>query len=462
MQNLIQELVELSKSGHSCMPLPDISDGSSTFSQADNLLLKSKELTGFEEDGRRFVSLQPLFDAEHRIVKHLKRISDSWAPPAIKDKIVGELSHDQFQAMNISLGNAVSIITGPPGSGKTLLVTKLIRTFENSGLLAKAVAFTGKASRRIKEMCACDSSTIHMAISKAKKTRKIKSDVLIIDEASMVDSMLMADLLEVVRPGTTLIIVGDVEQLPSIGAGDVMKDLIESHCFPVSLLTTNHRQGTESVLAQRARQVADGVMPLFSDEFECLETEDIIKSTLDMWASMCQVYQGVQILTCEKSSLQGGTMVLNERIRSWCRQQRTGNADDEVSGHVSLGDKVMQTKNDYRRGLCNGDMGVVIKEKPLTVDFGSKHVMFDEAGAAAVELAYAVTMHKFQGSETECIIIPIWVPCTMMNRQLVYSALTRAKHKVVFIGSQEALQSAIDKGRPERHTCLKHCLSQRF
>lgn len=395
------------------------------------------------------------------------------------------LSEQQTAAVKNSLIGGVSIITGGPGTGKTTIINTLISIMEGSGLKTAVAAPTGRAAKRIMETSghfACtvhrlleycyDEETGYMSFGK-NASQPLEVHAVIVDEASMLDLMLTEALCDAIRPGTRLILVGDADQLPSVGAGNVLADLIESDYFFTARLTEIHRQSSESGIVTNAHRINGGQPPVYGGDFTLIKA-DKQQEILDRIASLAaSLPRGrVQVLTPSKKGILG-SVNLNARL------QQTFNPPSEEKGEIQLGsrifrvgDRVMQIKNDYRleyrtggetgKGVFNGEIGII---KGVDRSMRSVTVLYDEerwveysyVQLDEIELAYAVTVHKSQGSEFPTVIIPMtWFPPVLATRSLIYTAVTRAREQVVIVGRPDYLEAMVQNNRSRsRNSGLK-------
>ena len=411
-----------------------------------------------------------------------------------------ELDERQLEAVIRADSCGVLILTGGPGTGKTTTINTMIAMFEAEGLKIALAAPTGRAAKRMTEATGHDASTVHRLLEVSGDPEKgtvafgkndeepLEQDVVIIDEMSMVDIYLMASLLKAVPVGTHLVLVGDASQLPSVGPGSVLRDMIHSKILPTVTLTTVFRQAQESDIVMNAHRINKGEHPVIdnkSRDFFFLKrqrAEDIIGQAIHLVRDSLPKYvqadtADIQVMTPMKKGLVG-TIRLNAvmqqalnpagpRKREWAR------------GDVVFreGDRVMQVRNNYQKewtirgrygavidtgaGIYNGDMGVSRAIDPLTdlmtVEFDEHRcVDYEKSELDQLELSYAVTIHKAQGSEDPAVIIPMLRgPRMLMNRNLIYTAITRARKCVVLIGDPAVLDDMIDNTMQEkRYTTL--------
>ena len=410
----------------------------------------------------------------------------------------------QEEAVIESVRNGVFILSGGPGTGKTTTINTIIKLFMEEGLDIFLAAPTGRAAKRMTEATGYEAKTIHrmlelsgapedgdrtLARFERNEDNPLEADVIIIDEMSMVDLPLFRALLRAISPGTRLIMVGDVNQLPSVGPGQILKDLIESERFPVVILKKIFRQAEVSDIVVNAHKINRGesiALDNKSKDFFFLERNDtnvIYKHMIQLIRDKLPGYVGatpfeIQVLTpMRKGAL--GVETLNGILQEYLNP-----ADDSKKEHRTgdrlfrEGDKVMQIKNNYKlewevrskynipidsgMGVFNGDIGTIkeINEyaSTLEVEFDEgKIVSYSFSGLDELDLSYAITIHKSQGSEYPAVILPLLTgPKMLFNRNLLYTAITRAKNCVTILGSSETVKNMIDnETENKRYTALK-------
>lgn len=412
-----------------------------------------------------------------------------------------KFAESQREAILGAFSNGIEIITGGPGTGKTTIIKAIIHIYENNGMKVMLGAPTGRAAKRMTESTGRGAKTIHrlleMGVSEEDESvfergesSPLDCDVIIIDEASMIDIILMQSLLKAIKLGTRLIIVGDVDQLPSVGAGNVLKDLIESEYIKVVRLKEIFRQGSESLIVTNAHRINEGQMPLLNQkdkDFFFINEEnqerivntiiDLINRRLPKFNKSWNVLKDMQVLTpMRKGTL--GVVNLNARLQEIFNPQ-SKDKKEKTSRDIVFreGDKVMQTKNNYTLkwirvsgdgesegvGVYNGDLGFIQsideESKVLTIVFDEERkIIYDFNFLDELDLAYATTIHKSQGSEFKVVIIPVFMGSPfLMNRNLIYTGITRAKQLVVVVGFQKALMYMINNTNSiERYSALKY------
>lgn len=413
-----------------------------------------------------------------------------------------ELDAMQHRAVIESIKHGLLILTGGPGTGKTTTINTMIRFFESEGMSILLAAPTGRAAKRMTEAAGYEAQTIHRLLEvnvnpeetdsvggfMRNRQNPLDADVVIIDEMSMVDLPLMHALLSAVVPGTRLILVGDVDQLPSVGPGSVLRDIIASGCFPVVTLTRIFRQAGESDIVVNAHKINAGepvVLDNKSRDFFFLKRKDadtIIGVAIMLIQKKLPRYVNaqpseIQVMTPTRKGLLGVER-LNTILQHYLNPESPDKAEQEINGRLFReGDKVMQIKNNYQlewevttkfglavdkgTGVFNGDMGVITEVNKYTetieVEFDeSRKVKYGFDMTEELELAYAITVHKSQGSEYPAVIIPLLPgPRLLYNRNLLYTAVTRAKKCLTIIGSDTVFQEMIqNKNEQARYTSL--------
>ena len=413
-----------------------------------------------------------------------------------------ELDAMQHRAVIESIKHGLLILTGGPGTGKTTTINTMIRFFESEGMSILLAAPTGRAAKRMTEAAGYEAQTIHRLLEvnvnpeetdsvggfMRNRQNPLDADVVIIDEMSMVDLPLMHALLSAVVPGTRLILVGDVDQLPSVGPGSVLRDIIASGCFPVVTLTRIFRQAGESDIVVNAHKINAGepvVLDNKSRDFFFLKRQDadtIIGVAIMLIQKKLPRYVNaqpseIQVMTPTRKGLLGVER-LNTILQHYLNPESPDKAEQEINGRLFReGDKVMQIKNNYQlewevttkfglavdkgTGVFNGDMGVITEVNKYTetieVEFDeSRKVKYGFDMTEELELAYAITVHKSQGSEYPAVIIPLLPgPRLLYNRNLLYTAVTRAKKCLTIIGSDTVFQEMIqNKNEQARYTSL--------
>jgi exodeoxyribonuclease V alpha subunit len=413
-----------------------------------------------------------------------------------------ELDELQRSAVMGAVKRGIFLLTGGPGTGKTTTINAMIRYFESEGMDIMLAAPTGRAAKRMTETTGYEASTIHRMLELMggpdqeergsflrNEENPLEADVIIIDEMSMVDLPLFCALLKAVLVGTRLILVGDQDQLPSVGAGAVLKDLLASERFETVMLTKIFRQAGESDIVVNAHKINKGepvVLDNQSMDFFFLKRQDpnvIIQVLLTLIQKKLPKYvdatpYDIQVLTPTRKGVVGVER-LNGILQQYLNPPEQGKKEKEVAGTIFReGDKVMQIKNNYQleweiknryglpldkgTGIFNGDMGIIkemnLYAETLTVEFDDRRqVVYSMKQLDELELAYAVTIHKSQGSEYPAVVMPIWPgPKMLMNRNLLYTAVTRARKCVTMVGNDATFyQMAENINEQTRYSGLK-------
>ncbi|MEW8996011.1 ATP-dependent RecD-like DNA helicase [Clostridium sp.] len=409
-----------------------------------------------------------------------------------------KLADSQKEAIEGVFLNGIEVITGGPGTGKTTIINCIVSIFESLGLKVYMAAPTGRAAKRMAEATGREAKTIHRLLEIGSyseeevdeienETSAIECDVLIVDEASMIDISLMNALLKAMQVGTRLIIVGDVDQLPSVGPGNVLRDIIESDAVKVVRLNEIFRQGQESMIVQNAHLINEGRMPILNtknSDFYLERAADsevmlekiigLVKTRLPKFNVEWDSVRDIQVLSPMRKGIMGIDN-LNIQLQQVLNPKSKDKDEVEIKDMIfRVGDKVMQIKNNYTlkwsknnsseegKGVFNGDVGYITEinedEDKIIVCFeDDKIVEYEESDLDEITLAYAVTIHKSQGSEFPVVIMPMFMgPPLLMNRNLLYTGITRAKKLVVLVGSSKVVEFMKDNNRSfERYSGLK-------
>lgn len=498
-------LSQLSLNGHTCYPrellidktVVDLGIEKAIVSKAVQQLLqdrmiKSKEMAFFVKDADpiEVVAHPRLYFAERRIAEDLVRILKSeayteFAYPepliiGIEKKLGIRLDPVQREAVEAALQNKVLIITGGPGTGKTTIIRFILELVQSHIPHISLAAPTGRAAKRMSEANDRAASTIHRLLGASRlgfennRENPIESELVIIDEISMVDTLLMASLLDAIRSESRLILVGDVDQLPSVGPGSVLLNLILSEIIPVVRLERIFRQAADSLITVNAHKVRTGVCPFLqtskSDQlldFYFVRESDpnkVVEKIITMATERIpkrfdfDPKTEIQVLTPMHRGLTG-SIHLNQQLQKFMNAET--NALKHKEHLFKVGDKVIQQQNDYEKEVFNGDVGIIVAwdrtSKWLQVQFDNRDVRYEAEEFDQLNLAYAITVHKSQGSEYPAVILPLTTHhYVMLQRNLLYTAMTRGKQLVVIIGMASALQRAVDNASPTlRYTTLQ-------
>ena len=400
----------------------------------------------------------------------------------IQEKV--DMKYDEIQADAIRKAavSKVMVLTGGPGTGKTTTTQGIIAAYRSFGLKILLAAPTGRAAKRMTEATGLEAKTIHRLLEckppegyQKNEDNPLDGDVLIIDECSMIDMILMNALLKAIPEGMRLILVGDIDQLPSVGAGNVLRDIIDSGVFPVVRLTRIFRQAQSSRIIMNAHAINEGKFPDISNgkntDFFYIEKEDpeeavqeivrLVKNNLPRYYKT--PWNHIQVLTPMQKGIVGAAnlnLALQEALNPQGDGLRRG-------GYLfRTGDKVMQIRNNYEKEIFNGDIGTVesvdLQERTLKVNFDQHIIEYEASELDELVHAYATTIHKAQGSEYPIVVMPVLMNhYVMLQRNLIYTGITRAKKVLVIVGTRKALSYAVRNVTvTKRNTFLKERLSQ--
>jgi len=407
----------------------------------------------------------------------------------VERKLQIHLAEKQREAVFFAVHNKVSIITGGPGTGKTTIIRSIVNIFQLMGLRILLAAPTGRAAKRMQEATGYEARTIHRLLEfsyqkggfQKKQDSPLQADVIVLDEASMIDTILMYHLVKAVPPDAALILVGDVNQLPSVGPGSVFSDIIDSGRFKVITLNEIFRQAKESRIITNAHLINRGMFPdtrspLYGEQtdFYFIEENDPGKA-LQKILSLCKTripkhfgyhpVRDIQVLTpMHRGDV--GVATLNIRLQEILNPH----GKKIVRGYKSfaVNDKVMQIVNNYDKEVYNGDIGHVTginqEEQEIVVDFDGREVVYSCQDLEELVLAYAISIHKSQGSEYPAVVIPVMTQhYILLQRNLIYTGITRGKKLVVLVGSKKALSIAVRNNKTQnRHTLLRERLISLF
>jgi exodeoxyribonuclease V alpha subunit len=433
------------------------------------------------------VFLPPLWFSEKGVAQRLLQIlySRRNSPVTNIDAVIARaessagISYDEIQraAIRTASESKIMILTGGPGVGKTTTTKGIISVFAEQGLTVLLAAPTGRAAKRLSETSGREAKTIHRLLESAppggyarNADNPIEGDVLIVDECSMIDIVLMYNLLKAVPDDMAVVFVGDADQLPSVGSGNVLRDMISSGALPVVRLTTIYRQAQSSMIITNAHRINRGEFPVLKggklSDFFFVEEENpanipviicgLCTKRLPGYYSVDPV-QDIQILTPMR---RGETGAANLNVLLQNALNPSGESLNRGGTEYRLRDKVMQIKNDYDKDVFNGDIGIVtsldLEERELTVTFDGRAVKYDVSELDELVLAYATTIHKAQGSEYPIVVMPFTMQHFMMlQRNLLYTGLTRAKKVFVLVGTKKAIGYAVRNDKvAERNTML--------
>lgn len=496
-------LQELSAEGHCASQIDKLADTAAAMLEIDKTLastaiegeIKEGNILAETIEGQILVYLTALHKAECGIAANLLRLqmgAGPWAHidqakviPWVETKAGIELSQSQKRAVALALSNKVLVITGGPGVGKTTLVNSILKIISAEGAEILLCAPTGRAAKRLSESTKLEAKTIHRLLEfdpkingfKRNRDNQLQADIVVVDEASMIDVVLMNQLLRAIPDKTALLLVGDVDQLPSVGPGAVLADTIASDVIPVVRLTEIFRQAASSKIIVNAHRINAGQMPKKAERSEELsdfyfiaaETPEEISTKLIQVVSQripkrfgLDQIKDIQILTpMNHGGL--GTRSLNVELQK-ILNKAGGPQVSKFGSNYGVGNKVLQTVNNYDKEVFNGDIGTItavdMEESELLIDFDGREVKYDFNELDEVSLAYAASIHKSQGSEYPAVVIPLATQHYMMlERNLLYTGVTRGKKLVVIIGQPRALAMAVkNKRSAARITALAHRL----
>jgi len=510
---LLYMLDQQAHNGHTCFPRPPLLEKTTQELDIDSTMLESsivqlledrllnsekiKDSNGIEQE---LISRPRLYLAERRIAENIYRILNSEAYTNFEgefslieeqERKVGlKLDPVQKEAVEAALQHKVLIITGGPGTGKTTIVRFMLGLMRPRIPSIGLAAPTGRAAKRITETTGAAASTIHRLLEASNmgfqrdRENPLDQELLILDETSMIDTTLMDHFLEAVPSASRLILVGDVDQLPSVGAGAVLLDLIESGTIPVVRLDHIFRQAADSFITVNAHKVRRGEVPDFS---RLIQKDNAEKELLDFYfikeSNPEKIVEKILLMSTERIPQRfeldpmleiqvltpmhrgvTGSLHLNRKLQE--KMNPAGISLEHREQLFRIGDKVMQQQNDYEKQVFNGDLGRIVncdpKTKELHVQFEQEIVHYKAKELDQLSLAYAITVHKSQGSEYAAVILPLTTHHYMMlQRNLLYTAITRGKQLVVLIGTESAIRMAVEnEGTMRRFTGLQQQLSE--
>ncbi len=501
---IIHLLQKAEENGHCYYPYQELAEDTGEFLEAEpgqvSRALKELESEGkiIKKDGDvQKIYLKSIYIAEKQVCEKILKLTSLPGITSgkkqrienIKKQVSGlafqnsiDLDDIQVKAIIGAVTEKMLIITGSPGTGKSTILNFIIRIFEKENKKVLLGAPTGRASKRLCETTGREAKTLHRLLKYNPRLNKflkneedpIEADVLIIDEASMIDIRLAKSLLRAVKDDTRVIFVGDIDQLPSVGPGYVLGDLINSGVIEVIKLEKIYRQEGESLIIKNAHKVRDGIYPFIgrsdSRDFFFIEKNDP-EETIDMILHLLikkipksfgyDPFTDVQVLVPTNKGIVG-SINLNSKI-----QKVLNPGSEELSrgsAVFKLNDKVIQLKNNYEKEVFNGDIGYIshisFELQEISVDFDGKIIKYSFHEIDELSLSYAISIHKSQGSEFKCVIIPLLTSHYMLlQRNLLYTAITRAKELAVLVGSKKAIGMAVNKNIVEnRNTSLKELL----
>lgn len=497
-------LQELSRQGHVCYPQEDLLDRARTMTEISLDILQAALTEAIaDEDVVReassegtFLYLKSLYLAECQSARALTSLSTGKHPlpprdmaPALEwvQRLMGiELATSQKEAITQATRSKVLVITGGPGVGKTTIVRGILEVFAAARMRCVLCAPTGRAAKRMQESTGREAKTIHRLLEFDPKAgmflrnsqEPLEVDLVVVDEVSMVDIALLSNLLEAIPATACLVLVGDVDQLPSVGPGTVLRDLIASKRVPVVRLTEIFRQAGQSWIVRAAHAVQHGELPESAQRdqgdfyfVKADKPEEVIERILTLVCDRIPSRFGfdpmrdIQVLTpMNRTDL--GVRNLNQVLQKALNPTPPGASVESTAQKFHEGDKVLQTVNNYKKEIFNGDVGRIAQiddeEEEVIVDFDGRRVVYEYPELEELRLAFAMTVHKSQGSEYPAVVIPVHTQhFVMLQRNLLYTGITRGKKLVVLVGSHRALALAVERqDTSRRYTALRRRLQE--
>lgn len=501
-------LMQLCNNGHCCIPEMALVDKTAKILQVNNQIIFTilKELIDIGSlntevvGGETLIYPPYLYYAEKKVATRLLQLQQATEPLSEdnlslfikvweKDNQI-QLAQKQKEAIKACLHHGVLVLTGGPGTGKTTVIKGILSILKAQGLKIRLAAPTGRAAKRLSETTGQKALTIHRLLEANNLAQddnlqlgfskdiddQLDADVIILDEVSMVDIVLMHHFLNAVPDGCRIILVGDTDQLPAVGPGSVLKDIIRSQKVPAIRLDEIFRQAQTSMIIQNAHIINAGRLPdlrkQYSDFvfYELNDDTSITQKILDLCTKDLphegfDVLKDVQILSPMHRFL-CGVENLNLMLQEQLNPKKNQDELKYSSQTFRVGDKVMHIRNNYQKNVFNGDIGFIqdVNNEKLTVDYFDHIVTYEKNELNELTLAYASSVHKSQGSEYKVVIIPLSTShYIMLQRNLLYTAITRAKQKVIIIGSKKALMTAIQSNRTQkRYTLLAERLAHKL
>lgn len=500
--------------GHTCIPRDKLLKPSADLLEvtqdeidiAIDKLVSTAQLKACEIDGKEFVFLPSAYLAEKKIAERIGIVAGFPPPgaPQLADWIdyieqQNNIKYETQQRLAIATAakKGLLVLTGGPGTGKTTTIKGIINIFQRQNLDIALAAPTGRAAKRMSEVTGMEAKTIHRLLEvewdeddrpvfRRDASNPLECNALILDELSMIDIHLFASLLEALPLGCRLILVGDSDQLPPVGAGNVLQDLILSDMLPVVCLSQVFRQALESKIITNAHKIVNGETPDLKNDgkdFFHMERPSSFMTSQTVVELCCErlpkaykwdAFSDIQVI-CPSKKGETGTQNLNKLLQNALNPAEKGKSEIIVAGKVfRVGDKIMQVKNNYNiewespsekgTGIFNGDIGILTaidtKTSLVTVNFDGREAIIPGEYLSELELAYAVTVHKSQGSEFKAVIIPaINIVPNLAYRNLLYTAVTRAKDLLVTVGSAQMIDAMTQNDRKsKRYSALSHFL----
>jgi exodeoxyribonuclease V alpha subunit len=494
--------------GHVCFPVSELVNLAVNALEIPKEMIEARlpelikenriEISEMSYEGKleHFAWLRPLFLSEAGICRQIKRLQKGFcnlrsvdiikALEWVQEKLSFRLAENQKQAVAQSLQEKIQIITGGPGTGKSTITKAILAITEKLTDKIVLAAPTGRAAKRMTEITGIKAKTIHsllefdFKIGKFKRglEKPLECDFIIIDESSMIDTYLMYSLLKAIPSTSRVIFVGDINQLPSVGPGNVLKDIISSKVIPVTALNEIFRQASGSRIVTNAHKINNGMFPDLSNHsdsdffFIDVETpEDVLRNILALVTQRLPAKYGfdpfldIQVLAPMRRGIIG-----IDNLNVTLQEQLNPNSSALMWGgrRFQSGDKVMQIRNNHKREVYNGDIGRIISidpsEQQMIVKMEDKEIVYEFSDLDELVLAYSVSVHKYQGSECPCIVIPVHTThFKLLNRNLLYTAVTRGKKLVILVGTKKAIFLAIKNDEVRRrYTGLQQGLTGAF
>ena len=474
--------------GHTCAPKEKvIKEASNKANLDEKIVLRTleNEKTSFPESKRKNKILISTFNSHQRdqnIIKEIDRLIKSFVSTNKKSSFIKselkmpkgvDLSDEQIQAINTSVNNPVSTITGGPGSGKSTMIVGLVKALELLDNKILLCAPTGRAATRLSDYSELKKHkpiTIHMYLTLLNSQNQKKYDYIIVDESSMIDINLFLELLKSIPNDKGLVFIGDGDQLSPIGPGQPFKDIIEANTLPLTRLTGNYRQDKLSPIVGASRAIRQGKVPdkWNNDEFEFIECliDQQSKIIIDLFFNNSKDKEKPQILSPQRKGEAGIININNiiQHITAGSKNPIYERKDDNVK--FFQGDKIIQTSNNYELMVMNGDVGKILRKdgNEFVIFINDKEINYTQKDIYQIELAYAISIHKSQGSEYPYTIIPISSEHEyMLSRNLIYTGITRGKKKVILVGEYKAFEKGVnDYIKDFRYTNLISLITEKF
>lgn len=497
-------LSEQSKDGHVCFPLEEFLKEAAEKLEVPEESVKDR-VSALKEEYRielfdlfvnqknqTFIWNMPLFVAETGIAREVKRLKNSTsyirnvdftkALAWVQKELNIQLAQNQSIAVKNCLSQKMHIITGGPGTGKSTITNAILSITSKLTQKILLMAPTGRAAKRMSEITGKRATTIHSALEpdfkkggfKRNRENPLDCDLVIIDEASMIDTYLMYNLLKALPDECRVIFVGDINQLPSVGPGNVLRDMISSQTIPATLLTEIYRQAAGSRIITNAHKINNGTFPDInpqsdSDFFflDAENPEDVLKNIVALVTQRLPQKYGydplhdIQVLTPMRKGIVGA-----ENLNTVLQESLNKNNDPlfRAGRKLMIGDKVMQIRNDYKKEVYNGEIGIILDinlaEQQVIIKVDEREILYAFTDLDEIVLAYAVSVHKYQGSQCPCIIMPVHTThFALLYRNLLYTGVTRGQKLVILVGNKKALAIAVKNDEVKRrYTGLYHAL----